>query len=349
MVNVPEVERGRRGTILPPALKPGDTIGIVSPSWFGGDAFVPRARRGMAQLQRLGFRVKVAEHAFNNRGHVSDTAENRLADLHAMFADPEVAAILATIGGDHSCQLLPLIDWNLIRDHPKIFMGFSDITVLNVAIRARTGLVTFNGPALLTDWAEFPDMPAFSREGALRAIRTPEPIGDLAPSAWWTEEFLDWSAGEDATRPRAQTPSTGWRWLREGLAQGPLIGGCLESLQHLRGTPWWPDMTGALLFLETSEEMPTPEDIDGILMDYENMGVFDRITGLIFARPYGYGDDDKARLHEIIIDRTARFGFPVLADTDTGHTTPLQTLPIGCNAILNSVVDRFAITEAAVR
>jgi len=349
MVNALFVDNVRSGNILAPALKPGDTIGVVSPSWFGGDAFLPRAQRGIAQLQRLGFRAKVAEHAFNNAGHVSDTAENRVADLHAMFADPEVRMILATIGGDHSCHLLPLIDWQLIRDNPKIFMGFSDITVLNVAIWSRTGLVTFNGPGLLTDWAEFPEMPAFSRENVIRAIRTAEPAGDLASSGWWTEEFLDWSTGEDATRPRRQEPSTGWRWLRQGSAQGPLIGGCLESLQHLRGTPWWPDMTGALLFLETSEERPAPEDVDGILMDYENMGVFEQINGLIFARPYGYTEDDKARLHDIIVERTATFGFPVLADTDTGHTTPLQTLPIGCNAILDSAANRFAITEAVVR
>lgn len=337
------------GNILAPALKSGDTIGIVSPSWFGGEALLPRANRGIAQLQRLGFQVEVAEHAFHSYGHVSDTAENRVADLHAMFANPEVAAILATIDGDHSCHLLPRLDWQLIRNNPTIFMGFSDITVLNVAIWAQTGLVTFNGPALLTDWAEYPDMPAFSRKNVLRAIGTPEPLGDLAPSGWWTEEFLDWSTGEDATRPRQQTPSPGWRWLREGSAQGPLIGGCLESLQHLRGTPWWPDMTGALLFLETSEERPSPEEIDGILMDYENMGVFDKIHGLIFARPYGYSDEDKVRLHQVIVERAAKFGFPVLAGTDTGHTTPLQTLPIGCHALLDSANDRFAVTEAAVR
>jgi len=168
MVNALFVDNVRSGNILAPALKPGDTIGIVSPSWFGGEAFLPRAQRGITQLQRLGFRVRVAEHAFNHHGHVSDSAENRVADLHAMFADPEVAAILATIGGDHSCHLLPLIDWNLIRSNPKIFMGFSDMTVLNVAIWSQTGLVTFNGPALLTDWAEFPEMPAFSSENALR-------------------------------------------------------------------------------------------------------------------------------------------------------------------------------------
>ncbi len=339
----------RPTTLLAPALEPGDTIGIVSPSWFGGDAFLPRARRGIAQLERLGFQVRVADYAFNNHGHVSDTAEHRASDLHAMFADPEVAAIIAAIGGDHSCHLLPLLDWNLIQDNPKVFMGFSDMTVLNLAIWSQTGLVTFNGPTLLTDWAEYPAMPAFSMNNARRAICTPEPMGDLAPSGWWTEEFLDWATGEDTTRPRRQSPATGWRWLRQGSAQGRLIGGCLESLQHLRGTPWWPDLTGALLFLETSEERPSPEDVDGMLMYYENMGAFDQIAGLIVARPYGYGDDDKARLHNVIVERTGKFGFPVLADTDTGHTTPLQTLPIGCHAVLDSATNRFAITEAAVR
>jgi muramoyltetrapeptide carboxypeptidase len=94
----------------PRALTPDDTIGIISPSWFGGPAFVPRARRGIETLEALGFHVRIGEHAFNNRGSVSDTARNRVADLHAMFADKEVAVILSTIGGDHSCHLFPLID-----------------------------------------------------------------------------------------------------------------------------------------------------------------------------------------------------------------------------------------------
>jgi len=349
MVNSPSDERLHNAPVLAPRLRPGDTIGIVSPSWFGGEAFVPRAERGMAQLKRLGFNVRVGSHAFNNRGHVSDTPENRVADLHEMFADPEIRAIIATIGGNHSCHLLPLIDWQLIRDNPKIFMGFSDMTVLNLAIWSHTGLVTFNGPALLTDWAEFPEMSAFSQDNAMRAICAPEPMGDLAPSTWWTEEFLNWSTGEDSTRARRQTPSEGWRWLRPGKASGPLLGGCLETMQHLRGTRFWPDFTGAILFLETSEERPTPEDVDGMLMGYENLGVFDQIRGLVFARPYGYADDDKRRLHDVVVERTAKGDFPVVADVDAGHTTPLQTLPIGCKALLDSEHNRFAIMEAAVR
>jgi muramoyltetrapeptide carboxypeptidase len=335
--------------LLPKALEPGDTIGIVSPSWFGGDACLDRANRGIDTLNRLGFQVRVGKHALNNAGHVSDTARRRVEDLHAMFADPEVSAILATIGGDHSCHLLPLIDWELIRSNPKIFMGFSDITVLNVAIWSQTGLVTFNGPALLTDWAEFPEMPPFSRQQALRAMCKAEPLGDLEPAPTWTDEFLDWTTGDDLTRQRTQRPSTGWCWLSEGKAAGPLMGGCLESLQHLRDTRFWPDWEGAILFLETSELRPTPADVDALLMDYENMGVFDRIHGLVFGRPYGYPDDDIPALHEVIVQRTKPFGFPVLAGTDTGHTTPLQTLPIGCNAVLDSARNRFAITEAAVR
>lgn len=337
-----------RGKLLPPALQPGQTISIVSPSWFGGDAYLPRAERGIAYLQSLGFSVRVAPHAFHNQGWVSDTAAHRAADLHAMFADPEVRAIVATIGGDHSCHLLPLLDWELIRGNPKIFMGFSDITVLNVAISTMTGLVTFNGPSLLTDWSEYPEMPIYSRDHALRAIMRPEPLGELRPAVGWTDEFLDWTTGEDLTRPRHMRSSAGWRWLHPGSGQGPLIGGCLESLQHLRGTPYWPDLHGAVLFLETSEEKPTPDTVDAVLMDYENMGVLAEISGLVLGRPYGYTDDEKNQFHEVVAERMARFGVPVLAGVDFGHTSPMLTLPIGCEAILDATQNRFAIVEPAV-
>ncbi|HYN88768.1 MAG TPA: LD-carboxypeptidase [Ardenticatenaceae bacterium] len=104
-------------------LQPGDTVAIVSPSWGGAGAFPHRLERGVEQLQALGFTVKIASHARNQRGFVSDTPENRAADIHATFADPEVKAIIAAIGGDHSCHLLPHLDFELIRANPKIFVG----------------------------------------------------------------------------------------------------------------------------------------------------------------------------------------------------------------------------------
>lgn len=335
--------------IVATALRPGDTVGIVSPSWFGGEAFVPRAMRGIQTLRSLGFGVKVGEHAFENAGWVSASAERRVHDLHAMFADEDVRAIVCTIGGDHACHLLPYLDWDLIAANPKVFVGFSDISVLNVAIWARTGLVTFNGPTLMMDWAEYPAMPRGSREAALRAITVPEPIGRVAAAPEWTEEFLDWTTGEDLTRPRTTHLSEGWRWLRGGKIEGPLVAGCLESLQHLRGTPFWPDLRGAILLLETSEEVPSPAEVDALLMDLENMGTLDLLSGLVWARPYGYSEDQKRELFAVFLERTDRWGFPLLVDVDCGHTTPVVTLPIGCVARLDSELDDFSVQEAAVR
>ena len=144
--------------IRPPRLRRGDVVGIVSPSWGGAGAFPHRVRAGVKHLESLGFRVRLGRHAMNRRGFVSDTAENRVSDLHEMFEDAEIRAIIAATGGDHSCHLLPLLDFGLIRNNPKIFMGYSDITVLNVSIWAKTRTVTFNGPALITDFAEYPRM-----------------------------------------------------------------------------------------------------------------------------------------------------------------------------------------------
>lgn len=332
----------------PMRLRQGDTVGIVSPSWYGGEPVAHRVDRGVTHLHSLGYEVRIAPHALNNAGYVSDTPEHRADDLHTLFADPDVRAIIATIGGDHSCHLLPLLDWELLRVNPKIFMGFSDITVLNVAIWAMTGMVTFSGPTLMTDWAEYPHMPAYSERYALKAMCMPEPVGDITPSPWWTEEFLDWREKADLTRTREQRPSDGWQWLRDGCGEGVLIGGCLESLEHLRGTPYWPNWEGALLFLETSEEKPPPERVDAMLMDYENIGVFEQIVGLLFARPYGYTNEERHQLHEVILERTKRYRFPVVADMDFGHTSPILTLPIGCRARIDAAVRQVAITEAAV-
>ncbi len=332
----------------PPRLRPGDTIGIVSPSWGGAGAFPHRLRNGVGYLESLGFTVKVGRYALQQRGYVSDTAENRVADIHSMFLDPEVRAIVAAIGGDHSCHLLPLLDFDLIGRNPTILMGFSDITVLNVSIWQKTGLVTFNGAALLTDFAEYPRTFEYTEKSFLATLCSKEPVGRIEPSSWWTEEFLDWAKQEDLQRPRRRQASPGWSWLRPGRAEGVLVGGCLESLQHLRGTQYWPDLAGRILFLETSEEKPSPATVDAILMDYENMGVLKRLRGLLFGRPMRYSDAEKEELRNVIVERTRGCAFPVVADMDFGHTAPQFILPIGCAARIDSFNESFAIFETAV-
>jgi len=329
-------------------LSSGDHVGIISPSWGGASLFPHRVEQGIGQIERLGFRVKLGRHALHSRGFVSDSPENRASDLHDMFRDPDVRLILAAIGGDHSCHLLPLLDFELIRNHPKLFMGFSDVTVLNVAIWKETGLVTFNGPALLTDFAEHPEMFDYTRSSFLKTLGRAEPVGSITPSTWWTEEFLDWHDKQDLARPRRQQPSAGWTWLKPGIAEGILVGGCLESLEHLRCTRFWPDWQGRILFIETSETAPPPAVVDGMLMDYENMGVFGSISGLLVGRPMRYTQEQQRQLCEIVLDRTKAFDFPVVMDMDFGHTAPQFTLPIGCRARINASSGTFEILEPAV-
>lgn len=332
----------------PLRLKPGDTIGIVSPSWGGAGAFPHRVELGIQYLQTLGFQVKLAPHAVNQNGFVSDTPENRVQDIHDMFADPEIRAIIASIGGDHSCHLLPLLDFELIAKNPKVFMGFSDITVLNVALWKKTGLVTFNGPALLTDFAEYPRMFQYTEDYFIKAVAAGGAMGNIESSPQWTEEYLDWGQKKDIERPRQRSVSNGWTWLKDGQAEGKLIGGCIESLQHLRGTEFWPNWEDAIFFFETSEEKPSPQTVDGILMDYQNMGVFEKLRGMIVGRPMSYSDEEKQRLRERILERTQRYSFPVITDMDFGHTAPQFTIPLGCTARINSSRKRFEIIEAAV-
>jgi muramoyltetrapeptide carboxypeptidase LdcA involved in peptidoglycan recycling len=334
--------------IKPPRLQPGDTVGLVSPSWGGAGMFPHRVERGVQHLASLGFQVRIGPHALNQLGFVSDTPQNRADDIHSLFADAEVKAIVAAIGGDHSCHLLPLLDYDLIRNNPKVFMGFSDITVLNVAIWKETGLVTFNGPALLTDFAEVPRMFTYTERYLRKALCEARPMGIVEPSTWWTEEFLDWAQKEDLKRPRARQRSAGWSWLRGGVAEGVLIGGCLESLEHLRGTRFWPEWQDAILFFETSEAPPPPERVDSLLMDYENMGVLPRLKGLLVGRPMRYSEQEKQQLREVVLERTRGYRFPIIADMDFGHTAPQFTIPIGCRARIDAENRRFEVVEAAV-
>ncbi len=334
--------------ILAPHLQPGDTVGIVSPSFGGAGLFPHRTEQGVPALQQLGLQVKFGEHALHHQGYVSDTAENRAYDLHQLFADPTVKAIIAAIGGDHSCHLLSHLDFNLIRQNPKILMGFSDITVLNVAVWVQTGLVTFNGPALLTDFAEYPQMLDYTRHWVQKTLFQAQPPGIIQPAPTWTEEFLDWEQKLDLERPRRMLPSDGWTWLKSGQAQGTLVGGCIESLQHLRETRFWPNLKGAILFFETSEEKPSPADLDGILMDYENMGVLAALNGMLFGRPIYYSEEEKRLAREIILTRTQSYNFPIITDMDFGHTSPQFILPIGCQAEMDSQVQRFEILTPAV-
>ncbi len=330
----------------PPRVRRGDTVAIVSPSFGAVGAWPHRAERGTAYLESLGLSVRLMPNAARNEGWASASPEARVADLHEAFTDDAVAVVLAAIGGNHSNQLLPLLDHELIRAHPKVFQGFSDMTVLHWALAKHAGLATFYGPALVPELGEFPEVLPFTDRFLRAAWFGAEPIA-FEPSETWTDEVLDWDTRLDLTRARELRESEGWITIRAGTARGPLLGGCLETIcWHVKGSSAWIDPAGAILVLETSEEAPSPADVDAYLTDLEQLGVFDAAAAVVVARPYGYTADAAQLLWDVVARRTEAAGLPVLANVEAGHADPMLTLPFGVRAELDAGWKLLRLLEA---
>ena len=320
----------------PLRVRPGDVVAVVSPSFGAVGRWPHRVERATAYLESLDLRVRLMPNAARSDGWASAPPEARAADLHVAFADDEVAVVLASIGGNHSNQLLPLLDFELIAAHPKIFQGYSDLTVLHWALAKHCGLATFHGPALVPELGEFP-RPLELTDRSLRAAWFGDEPLVYEPAAEWTDEFLDWDNQADSVRTRELRPGDGWVALHGGSARGPVLGGCLETIcWHLKGSSSWVDSAGAILLLETSEEAPPPTHVDAYLTDLEQLGVFDAAAALIFARPHGYAAEDVKLLWDVVARRTEDAGIPVLANVDVGHTDPMLTVPFGVEAELDA-------------
>jgi len=333
----------------PPRVGPGDTVAVVCPSAPAVAWWPHRLERGTAYLESLGLRVRVMPNAGLETGWTAGTGRQRAEDLNGAFADPEVTVVLAAIGGNHSNQVVEHLDFDVVRTHPKVFQGLSDITVLHWALQRHAGLRTFYGPALLTSLAEYPAVLDLT-DRSLRAAWFGDPAPGFEPAPAWTDELLDFFTRADLERPRHLTPGTGWRRLRGGRAVGPLQGGCLETIcWHLKGSPDWLDLDGAVLLLETSEEQPSPSEVDAYLTDFRRLGLFDVIAGLVVARPYGYPEDEVDGLWRVVEDATAASGIPVLAGVDCGHTDPMLTLPLGARVELDVDAGIFRATEPVTR
>lgn len=341
-------------SLKPERVVPGDTIGFMSTSSAMAAQLPERVERARLFIQRLGFKVKIAKNSLLASGYTAGTGQQRASDFHSLLRDKNVKAIVSFIGGNHSIHMLPYIDYSLVESNPKVLLGYSDTTVLQLALYARTGLVTFSGPAVLTQFAEYPRPFDYTIEYLLRAISSKQPIGAIDSSKLWTEELLDWFSKESSSRARKLQKNNGHWWLRKGTAQGKLIGGCISSIMHLRGTPYWPDFRKKLFFWEIPEgsDLSQGEDIsyiDTYLEGLKLCGVFDQISGMIVGRPYGYSEHGRSELLRVLKRVLRGSSFPVLMDVDFGHTDPVATIPIGVKAELNCSQNSFHIIERATK
>jgi muramoyltetrapeptide carboxypeptidase len=318
--------------LRPPPLRHGSRIAMFTPSFPGPALFPNRFARGVQAVRNLGFAVVIPDDATRVCGYTAGSARQRAEALMALFADPHVDAIVCTIGGFNSNALLPLLDYALIRNNPKIFAGYSDSTALLLGIFAHSGLITFHGPSILPEWGEFPAPFSYTTTSFLDVTSAPAPYVYRHPELW-THEYLEWGT-DDELRPRTTQPGTGWRVPLPGVTRGPLAGGNIETINMLVGTPYLPNFAGCLLFLEATESEAYLPRLERSLIHLETAGVFKQIRGLLFGRcpdskPYG-----NRTLEGLLLEFGRKLSVPVVMDVDCGHTDPKMTLPIGIPAEL---------------
>ncbi|GAB3920490.1 LD-carboxypeptidase [Microlunatus endophyticus] len=323
-------------TIIPPKLQPGDTIRVVAPARSRTLIMENDNTRWInRRFADLGLTLTFGDHVDEDDAFRSSPIASRVADLHAAFADPDVAGILTVIGGFNSNELLPYLDWELIAAHPKIFCGYSDITALQNAILARTGMITYSGP----HWSSFGMRDHFEPTGRWfgAALMADEPI-ELEPSTEWTDD--PWFADQDH---REVIANPGWTPLRVGVASGRIVGGNLCTLNLLQGTDCMPSLDGALLFLE-DDYLTNPVEFARNLTSLLQLPDAPGVTGLVIGRFQRSSAVTTDVLEEIISRQPSLVGKPVLAGVDFGHTSPLITFPVGGRACIRFEASGSTVT-----
>lgn len=344
--------------IKPAKLNPGDKVATVTSSW-GGPATVPdRYAAGKRQLEaEFGVQVVEMAHTLKPADWVYANPQARAEDLMAAFADPTIKGIISTIGGDDSIRMLPYIDLEIIRANPKVYVGYSDSTITHMLCH-KAGLVSFYGPAILSGFAESGGMFPYMVNAVRQTLFSAEPPGHIPPNKdGWTVEKTAWEDPEYQNKRRTLTPSSGWRWLQgNGVRRGRLIGGCIEVLDWLRGTTLWPDAhhwDGAILFLEASEDMPSPDLVKYYLRTFAALGILPKLSAILYARPGGQMDPaqfveyDRV-LQQVVAQEEGLTDLPIVTHMDFGHTDPMMVLPLGVMAEVDCEQQRFSILESGV-
>jgi len=316
--------------IRPKVLRAGDTVGLITPATYVPDP--DRLATAERTLKYFGLRMKMARNAGKRMGDYHLSINERLDDLHAMFRDPEVKAVFAIRGGYGSMHLLDRIDYDLIRRNPKIFLGYSDITAMHLAINKQAKLVTFHGPITLSRFTDY------TQKYFRKALFESQPIGKVT----------------NPPESNELRPTHTLRTIRPGVATGRLIGGNLTLISTTLGTPYEIETRGKIVFLEDVDE--EPYSIDRMLTHLRLAGKFDGVAGVIFGecqdcRPKDYKPSTTIPygLGEVLDNILGELKVPVLSGLTIGHTDDQLTLPLGVNTTLDATNQTLEIKEAGVR
>jgi muramoyltetrapeptide carboxypeptidase len=318
-VLVPPKARGihPQTIIKPPRLKVGDTVGLVAPASIIEKSHIDAAQE---TLSKLGLKVKLGKHILKRYGYLAGTDEQRAFDVNEIWKDKSVKAIIGMRGGWGCNRILPLLDYTYIRSHPKIILGYSDITSLLLAIGARSRIITFHGPVATSTWNEFT-------------------LSYLKPLLF------------DATTVTMQNPETEVGQLRTitpGKAKGKLIGGNLSVLCAMVGSVYLPSWNHRILFLEDIGE--DVYRVDRMLTQLNNAGILNQVSGIIFGQCTNCkpGEAPTFALIEVLKDHIQPLGIPAWYGSMIGHIKDKFTVPVGVEVEIDASLGSIKMLEPAV-
>jgi muramoyltetrapeptide carboxypeptidase len=277
---------------------------------------------GIKYLQSLGYEVKLARHVNERHGYLAGNDAQRAADLNEMFQDDSVKAVFCARGGYGTPRILNRIDFSAIRRNPKIFVGYSDVTALQLAMLSHSGLISFSGPMVAVEMGA--GITEFTAKHFWRLLTTPN------------------------QRVLMQSPADEFSCIRPGLAEGLLIGGCLSLVTSLIGTAYLPDLTGSILFLEDIGE--EPYQVDRHLMQLKLCGALDRVSGIVFCRfeECQPSSSQSLTLDEVLREASDGLNIPVMSNWRYGHSADKFTLPVGIRAQFDAEAGYLELLEPAI-
>lgn len=322
--------------IKPEKLHKGDKIAIVSLSWggLGDESLIHKYDIAKERLEKdFGLEVVTMPHALAGSEFVYEHPELRAKDFMDAFLDPSVKGIFSAIGGDDSVRILPYIDCEIIKTHPKIFMGYSDTTVSHF-IMNKAGVVSYYGPSIMAEFGEYGKMFDYTAD-AVRNILFGDSRGyPVSSSDIWSNDFLAWKEENMHKRRKIQPETHHYEVLSGGgTIRGQLLGGCIDVFPMIVGTSIWPsaeEWKGKILLLETSEDKPTPDYVKYYLRNLGAQGILQKINGIVVGKPKDEEFyEEYKEVYRKVLHEFHREALPILYNVNVGHASPIGILPLG--------------------
>ena len=317
--------------LYPQALKVGDKIGFFSPS-SPATAFAPnRFNRAKSYLESKGFELVQGSLTGRSDFYRSGSIQARAEELNKLIRDPSIRCIMSTIGGNNSNSILPYIDYEALRNDPKIIIGYSDVTALLMGIYAQTGLITFYGPALVASFGEYPPLVDETFQSFLDILCLNSSSYQYTMPLRWTDIKHDWESQDCAK----YTYDNGWQFLGSGLVTGRIIGGNLNTMAGIWGSQYMPEIkSGDILLVEDSSK-----GIESVERSFAHLlacGVFDKVSAIVLGKHDLFNDEGTGRtpldvLLEVLNDKSV----PILNGFDSCHTHPMLVTPLGIQASID--------------